>query len=282
MILVTGATGTTGTATLNSLIARGASVRAFTRRPDAVLPGGVERAVGSFDDPASLAPAMNGIDSAFLVTLPDPAMLAQEAAFLRAATDAGVQHIVRLSVLDADSVPHPHLVAAEHAPAERALVDSGISWTILRANGFTQNLLAQAPAVAAQDIYVSPLGAAVSMVDTDDIGAMAAAALTEPGHRGRIYEMTGPQALTGKEIAAIFSEVLGREITHVQPSPREAAGALIAAGLPPLRVEQLASLWAYFEHGGGAAVSDDIPRVLGRPALSVRDFIERHRHAFAR
>jgi len=283
MILVTGATGTTGRATVNALVAQGAPVRAFVRRPDAALPDGVERAVGSFEEPTALAAALAGVERAYLVTIPAPGMRDQEAAFLKAAADAGVRHVVRLSVLEADAAAPAHLTAREHAAGEQALRDSGIAWTMLRANAFAQNLLMQASAIADHGIYASPLtaSAAVSLVDADDIGSVAAATLTQSGHEGRAYSLTGPQALNDDDVVACLSDVLGRPITRVVPSREEAASGLRATGLPEFLVDQIKSLWTYFESGQAAPLHGDILQVTGRPANSLRDVIERHRDVFS-
>src|SRR5665647_1286210 len=107
---------------------------------------------------------------------------------------------------------------AAHAAMERVVRDSGIPWTFLRANGFMKNNLSQAQTIAGQGAFYSSSSPAgrVSYVDARDIGAMAAKVLTEPGHEGQAYHLTGPEALSDDDIAARLSEVLGRTISHVQ------------------------------------------------------------------
>ena len=284
MILVTGVTGTTGGATLRALLETDAKVRVLVRDPARfTAPDGVEVAVGGFDDPASLVEALRGVARAYLVLSASPEQIALESAFIAAAREAGVSHLVRLSVVGADQpgiemmrfgVAHRHLEAVATA--------SGVPTTFLRPNGFLQNYLGQAGSIREQGVFYSPLSpaAVVSHVDARDIGAVAAKVLTERGHEGAAYTLTGPEGLSDDDIAARLSRGLGREVTHVQVTPADARASMVSMGYPEWSADGILELSAFYETGQAGGVAPDIERLLGRPARSVDDFIADHREAF--
>jgi len=284
MILVTGVTGTTGGATLRALRALDAPVRVLVRDPlTFAAPAGVEVAVGRFEDPGSLDAALAGVDHAYLVGASSEWQVAQETAFVEAAVRARLTHLVRLSVIGADQPDFQEIrFGMLHQRLEQTVRDAGIPWTFLRPNGFMQNYLGQAPAIAGQGLFYSSLSPAakISHVDVEDIGAVAAKALTESGHVGQAYTLTGPAALSDDDVAARLSAVLGREITHVQVPLDATRQAMLGAGYPAWNVDGLSELFALYETGVAAGVSPDIARVLGRPARSFDDFAHDHRAAF--
>ena len=284
MILVTGVTGTTGGAALRALLERDAPVRVLVRDPARFdAPEGVEVAVGEFADPAALASALQGVQGAYLVHPGTPAEVAAESAFISAAQRAGLPHLVLLSVVGAD---HPGIDAirfgAAHRAVEAVASASGIPTTFLRPNGFLQNYLGQAASIREQGVFYSPLSpaAVVSHVDAEDIGAVAATVLTEPGHEGAAYTLTGPEALSDDDIPGRLSPAPGREAAHVQVTPEDARASMVSMGYPEWVADGIMELSAFYETGGAAAVAADIERLLGRPARSVDDFAAAHREAF--
>jgi NmrA-like family len=157
------------------------------------LPAGVEVTVGDFDDPASLAAALRGAGRAYLVTPSSQRAEAQQRRFADLAVQAGVGHLVALSQLGADE-HSPVRFLRYHAAVEHHIRDLGTGYTFLRPNLFFQGLLAFARTIAADGRFYAPIGAAtVSAVDVRDIAAVAAAALTETGHDGATYTLTGPR-----------------------------------------------------------------------------------------
>lgn len=284
MILVTGVTGTTGGATLRALRALDAPVRVLVRDPSTfAAPAGVEVAVGRFEDPGSLDAALAGVDHAYLVSPSSERQVAQETAFVEAAVRARLTHLVRLS---APSAAQPDVQGLRfgrlHQRLEQTVRDAGIPWTFLRPSAFMQTYLGQAAAIAGQGLFYSSLSPAakIAHVDAEDIGAVAAKALTEPGHAGQAYTLTGPAALSDDDVAAHLSAVLGREITHVQVPLEATRQTMLGAGYPAWTVDGLSELFALYETGVAAGVSPDIARVLGRPARSFDDFARDHRAAF--
>ena len=284
MILVTGATGTTGGATLRALLARGARVRALVRNPAGWrVPDGVEVAIGDFQNPAALSSALHGVERAFLVHPGSQAQVASESAFIAAAAQAGVRHLVRLSVIGADQ---PGIAAmrfgASHRDLEAVARESGMATTFLRPNGFMQNYLGRAQSIREDGAFYSSLSpaAVVSHVDAEDIGAVAALVLTEPGHEGEAYTLTGPEPLSDDDIASRFTRVLGREVRHVQVPPEGVRQGMIRMGAPEWIADGLAELSAFYETGRAGGVAPDLPDLLGRPAGSFDAFVERHREDF--
>lgn len=285
MILVTGATGTTGGATLRALVSTGAPVRALVRNPNKfAAPPGVEVAVGSFEDSASLDAALQGVDRAYLIGPFEAGMVQLETAFVEAAKRSGLGHLVRLSVFGADAPGVENLrLGKGHHTMEGVVRDSGIPHTFLRPNGFMQNYLGYAQLIAGGGVFYSALSPAArtSYVDAEDIGAMAARTLTEPGHEGKAYVLTGPEALNDDEIAAHMSSVLGREVKHVQVPIEAARQGMLASGFPEWNVDGLVELFSLYESGAGGYLSPDIEHVLGRPPRTFDDFLRDNRQAFA-
>jgi len=284
MILVTGATGNTGAAVLSALLERNAAVRAFVHDPEKFsAPAGVEVAAGDFRDPASLDAALAGVDHAYLVGPSVPDQVELETAFVEAARRAGLAHLVRLSVIGADQpdARAARFIAA-HAAVEEVVRASGVPWTMLRVNGFMQNTLRQAEAIAGQSAFYSSSSPAarVSHVDVHDIGDVAAKALTEPGHQGQAYLLTGPEALNDDDIAVRFSDVLGRTITHVQLPWEAVHESMAGMGLPEWSLDGLKELLDFYETGAAALVSPDTERLLRRPARGFAEFAADHRAAF--
>ena len=188
MILVTGATGNTGSTLLQQLEGRGGRVRAMVRRqPDGGRLQGTSATivVGDFNDSRSLEAALAGVTRAYLVTPSSPDAEAQQMRFAELAAAAGVRHVVKLSQFAADEAS-PVRFLRYHAAVERRIRELGLGFTFLRSNLYFQGLLAFQPMIANDGRFVAPIGdARVSAVDVRDIAAVAAVALTEPGHEGR-------------------------------------------------------------------------------------------------
>jgi uncharacterized protein YbjT (DUF2867 family) len=187
------------------------------KRRDSVreAPFGVEFVRADFDDPASLQRALEGIERAFLVTNSTEKVEAQQLRFVDLARAAGVRHIVYLSQLHADA-NSPVRFLRYHGVAEEAIRQSGIEFTHLRPNLYMQALLAFSRSIAAEGCFYAPAGdSRVSIVDVRDIAAVAAMSLTEPEHQGKIYDITGPEALTHATMATQLSEALGKVVTFV-------------------------------------------------------------------
>jgi uncharacterized protein YbjT (DUF2867 family) len=284
MILITGATGTTGrevVAELRGLGARG--VRALVRDParaDFIRAAGFEAVAGDFERPETLGPALAGVERALLLTPPTPDTVTHQREFIEAATTAGVRHVVKLSAVGADA-DAPEGFGKWHGQSENLLKTSGLDWTILRPNFFMQNLLGQAGQIASTGSIFQPVGdARASFIDARDIAAVAARTLTEEGHEGQTYVLTGPEALSYREVAAKLSEATGRSINYVPISPEQFRAGALGAGLPEWLVSALERLNELFAAGHAAGVTDAVRRVGRKEPATFDQFARDHAAAF--
>jgi uncharacterized protein YbjT (DUF2867 family) len=283
MILITGATGNNGRELVRQLVAAGQHVRALVRDPAkaTTLKGpNVELVVGDFDQPATLDAALRGIDKAFLLTPVAEHFPEWQSAFIEAAARAEVKHVVKFSAMGADPDTKVEVLRL-HGETDKLLRNSGVPFTILQPNSFHQNILSSAETVKTQRAFYWPLkDAAQSTVDIRDINAVAARVFTSSGHEGKTYIITGPEALTFQQAAEKLSTVLGREIQYVDVPLSAAADGMRKSGTPEWNVRALTELLGYFASGAAAAVTDTVPRLLGRPAISFEQFVQDHRAAF--
>ncbi len=190
-----------------------------------------------------------------------------------------MQHLVKLSQLAADE-GSPVRFLRYHAAVERRVREVGIGFTFLRPNLYFQGLLALAGPIRDQGVLPAPIGdARVSAVDVRDIAAVAAAALTEPGHTGATYTITGPAAVTHGEIADAIAVATGRAVTFVDVPP-EAFAASVRGLLPDWQVEGLLEDYAHYSRGEAAAVLSTVAEVTGRAPRTVEEFARDHVDAF--
>ena len=222
MITVFGATGTTGAPLVDTLLAKGADVRAVTSDPakiDGLKAKGCEAVAANFTDPAALEQACAGADKIYLVTPAHLDMRQWKANAIAAAKAAGVQHVVLATGLGAS--PKAGLTFGKwHSETQELLKESGLDWTFVQPTYFMQNLMWQADSIAKDGVYYDDLGGPVSWIDARDIADVAAEALTGAGHAGKGYGLTGPEALTGDEIAAVSVRGDRTPITSCAPVPR--------------------------------------------------------------
>jgi uncharacterized protein YbjT (DUF2867 family) len=270
MILVTGATGHVGTQVVAGLRERGVPFRVMSRDPERAREqlGDVAVVRGDYDRPETLPPAMEGIDHVFLLTPGAPNQVAQEEAVVAAARRAGVEHVVKQSVLGA-ALDSRSVLVRWHAEAERLVESSGLGWTFLRPTLFMQMTTALRDAEGT--IYSIVGDARIAFVETRDIAAVAVEALTKPGHMGHIYQVTGPESLTWHDVAARLSEagLPSRYVPVSEGSSRES----LARYLPAWRVEPTLDLNREIARGLYDVVTRDVELVTGRPPHSFADFV---------
>jgi uncharacterized protein YbjT (DUF2867 family) len=281
MILVTGATGTTGRYVVQELLAAGARVRALVRKADgASFPDGIETATGDLADPGSLASALDGVERLYLLAPFEPRLVELERNVLDAARRAGVGHVVKHSGLGA-SPDAPFVIGRWHGEAQRHLERSGLPFTHLQPHSFMQNLLGSAKTIAAEGTLYAPMGdARVSLVDVRDIAAVAARVLLEPGHTGRTYVITGPEALTYRELAAKLSAATGRPVRYVDVTPAQAKQSMMAGGMPEWAADAVNELSAWYRSGHGALVTQVVAEIGGRTPHTFDTFARDHAAAF--
>ena len=284
MILITGATGNNGQELIRQLAAMGQQVRALVRNPAraANLKGpNVELVAGDFDQAATLDAALQGADKAFLLTPVAERSVEWQKAFIQAAQRAYVKQLVKFSGMGASPRTSVELLRM-HGETDDLLRNSGIPFTILQPNSFHQNILSSAGTIKAQGAFYWPMKSAQqSTVDIRDINAVAAKVFTSPGHDGKTYVITGPEALTFQQAAEKLSAVLGREIQYLDVPLPAAAEGMRKSGMPEWNVRAVTELLGYFATGAAATVTDTVPRLLGHPATSFEQFATDHRAVFA-
>jgi len=282
MITVFGATGTTGAPLAETLLAKGAEVRAVTSDPAkvaALRARGCEAVVASFTDPAALARACDGAEKIYLVTPAHLDMRQWKANVIEAAKAAGVRHVVLATGLGAS--PKARVTLGKlHSETQELLKESGLNWTFVQPTYFMQNLLWQAGSVAKTGVYQDDLGGPVAWIDARDIAAVAAEALTGAGHEGKTYGLTGPEALTGVDIAAILSDVAGRTVICAPLSAEDSKAMMIAGGMQDEVAAAMVELASIAPKGYLAGIEATVSDVLGRPARRFTDFVAENRHAF--
>ncbi len=279
-ILVTGATGNVGAALIERLRAREvrpvAAVRdvASARRR---LGDEIDYVAFDFASPGTFAAAFAGVDRLFLVRPPQIAdVRGVMVPAIDAARRAGVRQVVFLSLLGVERNP-----VVPHYRIETALRESGMAWTFLRASYFMQNLdTTHREDVRRGEIMVPAGRGKTSFVDVRDIAAVGALALTETGHEGRGYPLTGARALDYSEVARQFTAVLGRPVHYLAPSIVAYARHMRAHGHPWTFILITVVLYTTARLGLAAGVTDDFPRLLGRPPLILRQYITDYRGAW--
>ena len=265
------------------LSSTGAGVRAMVRKPrdqaKSMLPG-VEIATADFDQPESIRRALEGVDRAFLVTNSSERVEKQQLQFVQLAQEAGVRHIVYLSQLHANK-DSPVRFLRYHAVVEEAISSSGMAYTHLRPNLYMQGLIAFRASIASEGRFFAPAGEArVSIVDVRDIAAVATAALTSNSHEGKVYDVTGPEALTHTEIAVHLSEALSKQITFTDIPEAAMRSALAGLGVPQWQADGLVEDYAHYRRGEAAALSTAVQDVTGVPAHTFLAFARDCRSAF--
>lgn len=280
MILVTGATGNVGREVARQLGGR-ETVRVMARDPGrvTVTGPGVEVVQGSYDDRDSLRGALRGVRSAFLVTN-DPSRN-HDAAFVEESQVAGVRRVVKLSAAAVADPSATDLITTWQRANERLVRESGLEWTVLRPRSFMSNALSWGAGIRSSGEVRALYGQSLNAcVDTRDIAEVAALALTDDGHHGRTYPLTGPEALSAQEQTARLARVLGRPLRFVELEPEQAREHLLSHYPGPIADALLESARRQRD-GGKAVVERTQEELLGRPAGCFDAWAAGHAEAFS-
>ncbi|MEU8250959.1 NAD(P)H-binding protein [Nonomuraea sp. NPDC048916] len=275
-ILLTGATGNVGKHVATHLAESGLEVRALVRDPSrARLPDGVEVVQGDLTAPETLHPALKDVETVFLVW---PGFAAETAADVVEAIAGQARRVVYLSA-DVADLQEGEQATIFHQDVERLIRRSGLTWTFLRPCGFATNTLGWAGQIR-QGLVRWPYGeASRSLIHEKDIAAVAAHVLTSAGHGGAAYVLSGPERLTQAEQARVIGEVVGREVRWEDLPPEVAREELLAAWGDPAFVDGALRGWASFVTEP-EKVTDTVRTLLGRPALTFRQWAEDHADDF--
>ena len=279
-ILVTGATGTIGREVAQHLAAQGASTRAGVRdRTKARKQFGdeIELVAFAFEDKRLVADALEDVEKVFLLPPLMPNQVEVTNAFVDAAQNAGVQHIVKLSAIGIET---DTFTAGEwHGANERYIRNSGLAFTFLRPNSFMQNFINYFP--PRDGVIYLPWGnGRASFVDARDIAAVAAQALTNEVHKNKVYTLTGPAAMSIDEVARTLSHAAGHEIKYVDIPESAAREAMLNAGMAKWQVDLLMELHAINKESRWRTITSDVQEVTGKPPIDFNEFARDHANKF--
>jgi uncharacterized protein YbjT (DUF2867 family) len=267
-ILVTGATGKVGRRLVARLREAGHEVRAVSRSTAIRF---------DWQDQSTWAAALAGVDAAYLIP-PDEPIPAE--ALVAAAVEAGVRRLVSQSGRHIEVLADAVGVGPEAIGMyglQEAVRASGVEWTVLQANNFNENFSEGdfLGPIRAGELALPVEGTLEPFIAVDDIAAVAAAVLTEDGHHGRIYELTGPEALAFAEAIAVIAKASGRSIAFGIVTPEDYAAALRAEGLPEDLVFFLDAMYRIIREGALTEVAGGVKEVLGREPVAFADWAAR-------
>ena len=279
-VLVTGATGKTGSEVVKGLIAKGETVRVGAHTPEkgSAMFGshaGVQVVPLDLGRPETFDAALAGVDRVYLLAVtgeaaPDQALMP----FVDRAKAAGVRHIAYMTARGVEMDENNPL-----RKVERYIEKSGVPYTFLRPSWFMQNFSSGfiAPMILGMGgIFLPAADAKTSFIDARDIAAVGIAALTEPGHAGKAYALSGGQAFTYGEAAEILSRAAGKPIRYVALSEEDFSGSLAAQGWQPEQIAMFTGLFQGVRQGWAAPISPDVATVLGRPPITLEQFAQDH------
>lgn len=283
MLLVTGSTGKVGRHLVDALKAKGTAFKALARSEasaHALEAQGVATVRGDLTDTASLRAALRGAESLFLLSSA-PRFDAVEIAAIETAKSSGVRRVVKLSAMGALADGGSPLMRA-HARAERTLEDSGLRFTILRPTFFMQNWVAfYAHAIKARrPVYVNAGDARLGWIDARDIADVAAAALTDPGHEGFVYDLTGPESVSHGEAVGRLGRLLRREVAYVSVSDAAAFQAMKEMGMDPWVAYGMVALYQDVRRGAADTVTGTVELVTGHASRTLDAFLQENLEEF--
>lgn len=286
-ILIIGAAGNNGLATIEALIQKNNSnfkVRAGVRTEEKALQlqkqyPSIETAIIDLDTPATLAPALKGVSRVFII----PGNVENRAQHAKNVIDAAVasgsvEKVVLYSVVGAEW--EAILFARQFREAEKYLEASGLQWTHLRTIWFQENFLGWADGVKQGAFYFGVRDGTFAPLNVKDIGEIAANILTTNGHNKKAYNITGPELLSGQGIADIFSKITQRNIAYVSPDENTTLQSLLSAGWPEWQAKGVVELFEVFASNQAAVVSPDGEALLGRPLTKLAGYLEANKTLF--
>jgi uncharacterized protein YbjT (DUF2867 family) len=289
MILVTGATGMVGGHLLTQLLAEGVDCRALVRDPNRLNEkqrARVEVVEGDFDDPSSLALAMKGVKRVLLLAPLGPRLAEHEANTVDAAVAAGVVHVVKISTLGVTQVAEAGDARVPrqyplHRQSEERLERSGLAYTHLRAAPFMQNTLNFAPSIKSDGLFRGSWGTGrMAYVDVRDVAAAAVRALTQDGHEGKAYALTGPESLSSADVASRISDATGHAVQYVDVPVEATVQGMIARGVPEWFAGAMGEVQAHIRSGHADTVTDEVARLTGAQPRSFAQFCADNRATF--
>jgi uncharacterized protein YbjT (DUF2867 family) len=285
LILVTGATGNTGSGLVPALLAAGARVRALVHtagKAEALRKQGAEVVVADLSDPAALDVAVAGVDRIYMCLFNGPEQANHGRNLIAAARKAGRPHIVHHAASGSDR----SRIIRDIDEVESVLRASGLPWTILRPTFYLQNTMMAIPTVQGHGaIYLPMKQGRMAMTDVRDIVDVAAHVLLSPegmrAHEGKTYTLTTPETFTIADFAGALGAAIGKPVSYVDVPISAARDSMVGMGMDPWIVDGYMELFEGFADNWGDKTSSDIQKLLGRPARGLREFVADFKGAFA-
>ena len=283
MILITGATGKTGSATAKSLGEKGETFRALIRneeKKEGLESLGGEVVIGSIENTDVVNQSMQGVKTVLVLLPNSESQLALEKQLVDSAKQAGVERIVKMSSIEATpdaTSPIPKL----HLESEEYIKQSGLAWTMIKPNFYMQNLLASAGTIKEQGKIFLPMGdGKTGMIDTTDVGKVLAKVLSEDGHESMNHEITGPEILSFYEVAEIFSKALGKQVDYVDV-PMDAYKETLGQFLTnQWHLDAVIDLFKGIAEGGIEDKTDTFNELMGETPKSLSQFLAENSFIF--
>jgi uncharacterized protein YbjT (DUF2867 family) len=289
-ILVTGATGTVGSEVVKQLSSDStdviikAAVHSTENVKKVVKSDKVKPIQIDYNKPETLKEALRDVDKLFFVTpeSPDASKLASN--MITEGKNAGIRHIVKLSTIGADTEA-PVASFRLHRQAEKMIEESGIPYTFLRPHGFMQNFINwYSPTIKSSNAFYPPAGDVKSSdVDVRDIAAVAVQALINNNggrYNGKVYDITGPEAISYGDAARILSEQVGKKISYVNLSEEEYKRAMKDLGIGDWWINGILEVIEWYRKGHGSEVSSAVEEVTGKKPISFSQFVKDYAQAF--
>jgi uncharacterized protein YbjT (DUF2867 family) len=282
MILITGASGSVGKVVLQEAIRRQSKVRAMYRSKEeaAKAPAGCEPVLADYADKQSLRKALEGVTSVYVVCSPIPQLVELESNMVEACKESGGKHVVLSSAMGAGDCGKSF--PSWHRKVEDKLKSTGLSFTILRPNGFLQNIVAfNAASIRAQGAFYAAMGdARVSYLDVGDIAVVAVKALQGGAHAGKTYELNGPEAISNQELAKRISKVAGRAVNFVDIPENAQRDAMLGLGMPDWQVTALLELQQYYKQGGGGKTDTLLKTLIEGDPITLDQYLTANAREF--
>ena len=271
-VLVTGATGNTGSLLVPALLRAGVDVRILVRDEAKAKPLkdlGAEVVLGDLDKPETILPAVKNVDKIYLLTWNGETQLQQAINVIDAAKKSGNPHIVRHSMWGSEN----SRIIKQGYKIEEILKESGLPWTILKPTFYMQNTMMAAQTISSDGvIYWDMKDGKLGMIDVRDIADAAFAVITGKGHEGKEYILTGPEAISFNDVAKIFSNVLDTEIKYVSVPGEAALQSMVGMGLPEWIAKGYVELSEGFSENFANSTTRNVEILTGHPSRSFEQF----------
>jgi uncharacterized protein YbjT (DUF2867 family) len=271
-VLVTGATGNTGSLLVPALLRAGVDVRILVRdeaKAKSLKDLGAEVVLGDLDKPETILPAVKNVDKIYLLTWNGETQLQQAINVIDAAKKSGNPHIVRHSMWGSEN----SRIIKQGYKIEEILKASGLPWTILKPTFYMQNTMMAAQTISSDGvIYWDMKDGKLGMIDVRDIADAAFAVITGKGHEGKEYILTGPEAISFNDVAKIFSNVLDTEINYVSVPGEAALQSMVGMGLPEWIAKGYVELSEGFSENFANSTTRNVEILTGHPSRSFEQF----------